>query len=132
MNYIIILVSLCLDGSKKNAMAIENDDFGHDPSVQRTRKIFSSMEKAQWDMLKKLKIYPFDDRLRNIRKTALDLFGKSFPLAISKGMDLDEDTSAGLYAFCLAQSLKLAGILIPDNFLPENKQLEAVVMETLS
>jgi len=113
-------------------MVVENDDFGHDPSVQRMRKIFSSMEKIQWDMLEKLKISTFDNRLRNIRKTALDLFGKSFQLAISKGMDLDEDASAGLYALCLVQSLKLTGILIPDNFLPENKQLEAVVMETIS
>ena len=113
-------------------MAIKNDDFGHDSSVQRMRKIFSSMEKAQWDILEKLKISTFDDRLRNIRKTALDLFGKSFPLAISKGMNLDEDASVGLYAFCLVQSLKLAGILIPDNFLPDNKQLEAVVMGTVS
>ena len=113
-------------------MAIENDDFGNDPSVKRMRKIFSSMEKAQWDILEKLKISTFDERLQNIRKTALDLFGKSFPLAISKGMDLDEDASAGLYAFCLVQSLKLAGILIPDNFLPDKKQLEAVVMETIS
>ena len=129
----IFFVSLWLGGSKiKNAMAIENDNFGHDPSVQRMRKIFSSMEKAQWDMLEKLKISTFDDRLRNIRKTALNLFEKSFPLAVSKGMNLDDDASAGLYAFCLAQSLKLAGILIPDNFLPENKQLEAVVMETIS
>ena len=129
----IFFVSLCLDGSRKRIdMAIENDEFGHDPSVQRTRKIFSSMEKAQWELLEKLKISTFDDRLRNIRKTALDLFGKSFPLAISKGMNLDEDASAGLYAFCLVQSLKLAGILIPDNFLPDKKQLEAVVMETIS
>ena len=126
-------VSLCLGGSRKKiVMAIENDEFGHDPSVQRMRKIFSSMEKAQWELLEKLKISTFDDRLRNIRKTALDLFGKSFPLAISKGMNLDEDASAGLYAFCLVQSLKLAGIFIPDNFLPDNKQLEAVVMETIS
>ena len=113
-------------------MAIENDEFGHDPSVQRMRKIFSSMEKTQWELLEKLKISPFDDRLRSIRKKALDLFGKSFPLAISKGIDMNEDASAGLYAFCLAQSLKITGILIPDNFLPDNKQLEAVVMETLS
>jgi len=129
----IFFVSLCLGGSRKKiAMAIENDEFGHDPSVQRMRKIFSSIEKAQWDMLEKMKISTFDDRLRNIRKTALDLFGKSFPLAVSKGMELDEKESAGLYAFCFAQSLKLSGIIIPDNFLPENKQLEAVVMETIS
>ena len=112
-------------------MAIENDDFGHDPSVQRMRKIFSSMEKVQWDMLEKLKISTFDDRLRNIRKTALDIFGKSFQLAISRGMDLDEDASAGLYAFCLAQSLKPVGIDVTDDLLPNNKQLEAVVMETI-
>ena len=117
---------------KKSAMAIENDDFGHDPSVQRMRKIFSSMEKAQWDMLEKLKISTFDDRLRNIRKTALYLFEKSFPIAVSKGMDLDEKASAELYAFCLAQSLKPVGIDVADNFLPENKQLEAVVMEAIS
>ena len=113
-------------------MAIENDEFGHDPSVQRMRKIFSSMEKAQWELLEKLKISTFDDRLRNIRKTALDLFGKSFPLAISKGIDLDEAASAGLYAFCLAQSLKPVGIDVPADLLPDNKQLEAVVLETIS
>jgi len=129
----IFFVSLCLGGSKKkNAMAIQNDDFGHDPSVQGMRKIFSSMEKAQWDMLEKLKVSHFDDRLRNIRKTALDLFGKSFQLAVSRGMNLDEKTSAVLYAFCLAQSLKPVGIDVPDNFLPDNKQLEAVVVEALS
>ena len=113
-------------------MAIENDDFGHDPSVQRMRKIFSSMEKAQWELLEKLKISTFDDRLRNIRKTALDLFGKSFPIAASKGMELGEKESAELYAFCLAQSLKPVGIDVPDNFLPNNKQLEAIAMEALS
>ena len=113
-------------------MAIQNDDFGHDPSVQRMRKIFSSMEKAQWDMLEKLKISTFDDRLRNIRKTALNLFGKSFQLAGSKGMNLDEKTSAVLYAFCLAQSLKPVGIDVADDLLPDNKQLEAVVVEAIS
>ena len=129
----IFFVSLCLDGSRKRIdMAIENDEFGHDPSVQRTRKIFSSMEKAQWELLEKLKISPFDDRLRSIRKKALDLFGKSFPIAISKGIDLNEDASAGLYAFCLAQSLKPVGFDVPDNFLPDNKQLETIVMETIS
>jgi len=113
-------------------MTIENDDFGHDPSVQRMRKVFSSMEKAQWDILEKLKISTFDDRLRNVRKTALNLFGKSFSIAVSKGMNLDEDASAGLYAFCLAQALNLAGILVPDNLLQKNKQLKAVVVEALS
>ena len=113
-------------------MTIQNDEFGHDPSVQRMRKIFLSMEKVQWDMLEKLKISTFDDRLRNIRKTALDLFGKSFPIAASKGMELDEKESAMLYAFCLAQSLKPVGIDVPDNFLPDNKQLETVVVEALS
>lgn len=113
-------------------MIIKNDDFGHDPSVQRMRKIFSSMEKAQWDMLEKLKISAFDDRLRNIRKTALYLFEKAFPIAVSKGMDLDEDSSAELYAFCLAQSLKPVGVDVPADLLVDNKQLEAVVMETIS
>ena len=113
-------------------MEIENDDFGHDPSVQRMRKIFSSMENTQWDMLEKLAISTFDDRLRNIRKTALNLFEKAFSLAVSKGMNPDEKTSAVLYAFCLAQSLKPDGINVPDNFLPDNEQLEAVVVEALS
>ena len=113
-------------------MAIENDDFGYDPSVQRMRKIFSSMEKAQWDMLEKLKISTFDDRLRNIRKTALYLFEKSFPIAVSKGMELDEKASAELYAFCLAQSLKPVGIDVADDLLPKNKQLEAIAMEAIS
>ena len=117
---------------KKNDMVIKNDDFGHDPSVQRMRKIFSSMEKAQWDMLEKLKISTFDERLRNVRKTALYFFEKSFPIAVSKGMNLDDDASAGLYAFCLEQSLKPVGINVPADLLPEDKQLEAVVMEAIS
>jgi len=83
-------------------------------------------------MLEKLKISTFDERLRNVRKTALNLFEKSFPLAVSNGINMDEDASGELYAFCLAQSLKLAGILIPDNFLPDNKQFEAVVLEAIS
>ncbi len=83
-------------------------------------------------MLEKLKISTFDDRLRNIRKTALYLFEKSFPIAVSKGMDLDEKASAELYAFCLAQSLKPVGIDVADDLLPDNKQLEAIAMEALS
>ena len=110
-------------------MVIENDEFSHDPSVQRMRKIFSSMEKAQWELLEKLKISTFDDRLRNIRKTALDLFEKAFPVAVSKGMNPDEKMSAMLYTFCLAQSFKPVGIEVPDHFLPDNKQLETVVAE---
>jgi hypothetical protein len=113
-------------------MTIQNDDFGRDPSVQRMRKLFSSMEKTQWDMLEKLRISSFDNRLRNIRKTALNLFEKAFPLAVSKGMNPDEKMSAMLYAFCLAHSFKPAGIDVPDHFLPDNKQLETVVMEILS
>ena len=113
-------------------MAKLNDDFGHDPSVQMMRKIFSSMEKAQWDMLEKMKISAFDDRLRSIRKTALNLFEKAFPLAVSKGMDLDEKTSAVLYVFCLAQSIKPVGIDVPDIFLPDDKPIEELVTEALS
>ncbi|MDY6793150.1 MAG: hypothetical protein SWH54_17930 [Thermodesulfobacteriota bacterium] len=113
-------------------MVIQSDDFGHDPSVQRMRKIFSAMEKCQWDMLEKLKITHFDQRLRNIRKTALELFGKSFPLAASKGMTLDVQASAMLYAFCLAQALRPVGIDVPDHVLPNNKALEKIITEALS
>lgn len=117
---------------KSTTMGIENDEFGRNPSVQRMRKIFSGMEKFQWDMLEKLKISHFDDRLQNIRKNALDLFGKSFPLAASKGMTMDEKTVSMLYAFCLAQAIKLVDIDVPGSILPDNKTLEEAVTEALS
>ena len=112
-------------------MIIQDDEFGRDPSVQRMRKIFSTMEKCQWDMLEKLRISHFDQRLRNIRKTALQLFAKSFPLAASKGMTLDEQTSEVLYAFCLAQAFRPAGIDVPDDVLPDHQVLETIVTEAL-
>ncbi len=43
------------------------DEWGHDPSVQSMRRVFSWMEEAQQELLGHLDISLFDKRLRNVR-----------------------------------------------------------------
>ena len=99
------------------------DEWGHDPSVQSMRRVFSFMEEAQHQLLRDLKISLFDQRLRRGRQQALELFEQTWPLAIRKGIITSEKDAAPLYLHCLVQALKLASIAVPNELLPKDEKI---------
>lgn len=96
------------------------DEWGHDPTVQMMRRIFSLMEKSQKDLLKDLNITSFDPRLRRARSRARDLFEQTWPLATQKEVVVNEGGAALLYTHCLSHALKLNGIEVSEQIRPED------------
>jgi len=99
------------------------DEWGHDPTVQMMRRIFSLMEKSQKDLLKDLNITPFDPRLRRARSRARDLFEQTWPLATQKEAVVNEGGAALLYMHCLSHALKLNGIEVSEQIWPEDGRI---------
>jgi hypothetical protein len=87
------------------------------------RRVFSFMEEAQQQLLRNLKIFPFDQRLRLCRQQALELFEQAWPLAIRKGIITGEKDAVPLYLHCLARALKLARIEVPNELLPKDEKI---------
>ncbi len=99
------------------------DEWGHDPSVQSMRRVFSYMEEAQQQLLRDLNISLFDQRLRRSRQQALELFEQTWPLAIKKGIITSEKDAAPFYRHCLAQAFKRARIEVPNELLPMDEKI---------
>jgi len=98
------------------------DEWGHDPSVQSMRRVFTFMEEAQQELLLCLNISFFDRRLRRSREQALELFDRAWHLAVRRG-GMSEKDAAPLYLHCLGQSLRLAGVEVPEELLPRDEKL---------
>jgi hypothetical protein len=98
------------------------DEWGHDPSVQAMRRVFSSIEEAQREFLLGLNISLLDGRLRRCREQALELFERTWSKAIRKGM-MGEKDAALLYLHCLAQMLRVAGVDVPEKSLPGDEKI---------
>ncbi len=107
------------------------DEWGHDPSVQSMRRVFSLMEEAQQQLLKSLNILLFDKRLRSVREQALELFEKTWPLAVRQGIMGDEKEAAPFYLHCLARALSSVGVKVPKDWLPMNEKIFRFLKETL-
>lgn len=114
----------------KKKMPFE-DEWGHDPSVQSMRRVFSFMEEAQQGLLKRLNISLFEQRLRRARKQALELFERAWPLAVRKGMMMNEKDAAPLYIHCLAKALSLVGVEVPKDLLPRDEKIIHFLQEKL-
>jgi hypothetical protein len=98
------------------------DEWGHDASVQSMRRVFSSMEEAQRDLLLCLNISFLDRRLRRSREQALELFERTWHRAARRGM-MGEKEAAPLYLHCLARTLRSAGVEVPDELLPRDEKI---------
>jgi hypothetical protein len=96
-------------------MTADKDEWGHDPSVQRMRMVFSIMEKAQTALIKHLELSRFDIRLREIRETARRLFDRAFAATAKKKLSLDEAAITGIYIDALIQAFRRADVPLPDN-----------------
>ncbi len=98
------------------------DEWGRDPSVQSMRRVFSSIEEAQQELLLCLNISCFDRRLRRSREQALELFERAWPKAVRKG-NMGEKDAAPLYLHCLARTLRSAGVEVPDELLSRDEKI---------
>jgi hypothetical protein len=107
------------------------DEWGHDPSVQSMRRVFSLMGEAQQELLRRLNISLFDQRLRRVRRQALELFERAWPLAIRQGMIMSEKDAAPIYIHCLARALSLVGVEVPRALLPGDEKIIRFLQETL-
>ncbi len=107
------------------------DEWAHDPSVQMMRKVFSQMEKAQEGLLRNLKISPFDQRLRDGREHARDLFERLWPLAAKKRIVVGEKEAALLYVHCLSHALSSKGVKAASKGLEENEEIVRFLKENL-
>jgi len=109
-----------------------DDAWGRDPQVGYLRRIFGRLESAQNLFLKKLRITPLDERLRDIREKALILFESAWAESNPKGVSIHEEEFEALYLLCLARLCRSRGIEIPQETLPNNKKLENLIKEIKS
>jgi len=117
--------------SQKQKRITFEDEWGHDPSVQSMRQIYSYVETAQQELLEHLKISPFDQRLRHSREQALELFERAWPLALRKGVMMDEKDAAPLYIHCLVRALGSMGVELPKEFSPADEKILRFLQEEL-
>ena len=108
------------------------DKWGHTPSVQSMRRVFSSMEEAHQELLGHLNISLFDKRLRKVREKALGYFEQVWPLAVRQGIITNEKDAAPLYIHCLAKVFNSAGIEVSEDWLPGGEKILRFLKETLS
>ena len=108
------------------------DEWGKDPSVQIMRKVFKGMEKAQYELLKRLDIKPSDLRIRRWREQALALFERAWGAANRMGITMDEYAASAIYVHCLAKIMSAERINIPAGILPEAKGVERIFKEVFS
>ncbi len=107
------------------------DEWVHDPSVQMMRKVFSQMEEAQEELLRDLKIPAFDQRLRDGREHARNLFERLWPLAAKKHIVVGDKDAALLYIHCLAHALSSKGVKAASKGLEENEEIVRFLKENL-
>jgi hypothetical protein len=104
------------------------DEFGKDPTVQRTRKLFSMMEKMDKTLFESLQLTQFDERLRTIRETRQDLYEKAFSRAMHQGFYMDEEAALLLFNHCQKIAVTKNGFSYPFEF-KENPGLYAFIKE---
>ncbi len=104
------------------------DEFGKDPTVQRTRKLFAKMESADKVLFESLRIDPLDMRVRAIRDLRQSLYEKTFMRAMKKGIYMDEDAALLLFNHCQKIAVKKNGFEYPLEF-TENPELSAFIEE---
>ncbi len=107
------------------------DEWDYDPSVQMMRKVFSQIEKAQGELLRALEISPFDQRLRDAREHARDLFERLWPLAAKRRIAVGEKGAALLYIHCFAHALSGKGVDAASKTLEESDGIARFLKEYL-
>ena len=76
---------------------VERDNWGSNPSVRAMRGLFSRMETAQNELIKRLRLFPFDRRLGYCREKARILFERAISSNRARAEGLDDEQSSSLY-----------------------------------
>jgi hypothetical protein len=113
-------------------MKNSTDEWGHDPSIQSARRVFSMMEAAQKKVLGQLDVAEFDNRLRYVREAALAGHGKACNAAAAKRRYLDEGAFSEIYACCFLWALAKQDIYIPDMVWEAHREHADWVREVLA
>lgn len=100
-----------------------------DPQVRFLRRAFSQMETAQRDLLERLNISLFDERLRRIRDGALKFFEKAWRLSVRWDMTMDEKDIVNLYIHSLGHIIERYRIEVPPDILPHDEKIKRLVQE---
>ena len=108
------------------------DEWGRDPSVKATRRIFKEMEKSLDDLLEQLNISPLDHRIRGWLEQALAKYERAWGEASRMGVSMDEKMAPAVYAHCLVKVIGSEGIKIPEGRLTVNKDVERELSSLLS
>ena len=95
------------------------------------RGLFSRMEAAQNELIKRLRLSPFDRRLRYCREEARILFERTISSDGARAEGLDDEESSSLYILCLLWALDRSGIRVPAGTFPDNRRLSKLLKESL-
>lgn len=112
-------------------MVPSRDEWGHDPSVERMRRVFQAMEEAQEAFLREIGLSTLDVRLRRARENARSCFERVWPLALERGVTVGEKRAGLLYLHCLARALRTAGVRVPDKASLADESISRFLREVL-
>ena len=115
--------------SENKLAMMDMDQWDRDPSVQKMRKVFKGMETSLEEILGRLDIAPYDQRIRGWLETALAKFETSWVVANQMGIAMNEKRAPAVYAHCLAKAIGSDGIEIPAGLLPEEKDTARIIHE---
>ena len=107
------------------------DEWAQDPSVQIMRKVFKAMETAQHELLSRLDISPNDPRIRGWREKSRTLFEHAWDVANRNGINMDEAMASVVYCLCLAKVIESEGNEVPEDIVPQGKDVEWLFKEVL-
>ena len=113
------------------AMNTVIDEWGHDPTVQRVRRLFKLMENEQDRLIKQLDLSSSDARLRHCRETALGMYENACGIAAAKRLAWDENTFAAIYINCFIRVLEKTGVRIPAPVLAAHQSHADLLREVL-
>jgi hypothetical protein len=105
------------------------DEWSRDPAVQAMRSIFEGMEAFLEEILERVAMSPYDHRIRGWLEQALIKFERSWGAAEQMGIRMNEEIAPVVYAHCLAKILESQGVEIPEDMLPEEKQIQKLIHE---
>ncbi len=112
-------------------MSPGEDEWGQDSSVRFMRRVFRQTEKDQERILAAMNVSSFDTRLRKWRESARETFEEAWPQALRQGLALAEVEAATLYAYCFVRALRLEGVSVPGEALPNDERLSRFLQEVL-
>ena len=82
------------------------DEFGRDPAVRMMRRIFKEMENVQARLIESSGLSLLDERLREVRESALRAFEQAWAEKAGQGVSLAEADYVHVYKACFLEILE--------------------------